>query len=133
MIAPTDESTPVRRKRLRRIIVVLAVLLAAFVVWRLGVKNSVITRARAIINGQPREDVHRLMGQPQISLSLFGTTDDYYSDMTLVELVVRGYIQEYLGFKVLSDLDKFAITVQYDSNHRVTNVRLPITADSSAP
>jgi len=124
MTEPASGSTP-DRKRSRRFLVVVALLVLAFAGWRFAMSESVADRARMVRIGQPRENVLRLMGQPQMTYGTVKSVGECYTDMTAVELTLRVLIHQYLGLNVLPDFDGKTVRFEYDSNRCVERIILP--------
>jgi hypothetical protein len=123
MTDPVQDTKPVPRKRRRWIVVGAAVLLLLIAGWWLGKGNSVIARARLIKVGQTRDEVIELMGQPQMSGTIFGQSpSEGYGDMTQVELIIRVLVDQYLGFETLNLHKAFPVEIEYDAARRVSQV-----------
>lgn len=131
MSDPVEEATPVPRKRRRWIVVGAgALLLLLIAAWWFGANTSVATRARLLRVGQSRDEVIRLMGQPQLfSTTVGGSPTEGYSDMTVIELSIRVLIEQYLWFDTLQVDQSFPVEIEYDADRRVSRVRIRESSD----
>jgi hypothetical protein len=130
MTDPGDEPTPTRGKRRRWIVLVLIVLIGAVSWLWFGPRSSVVARAALIKVGQPRDEVIRLLGTPQMSSTVVGRTPtEGYSDMSMVELSIRILIEQYLGFDSLPIENLFPVEIEYDANRRVSRVIIQTSDD----
>ncbi|QDT53743.1 hypothetical protein Pan44_17660 [Caulifigura coniformis] len=124
MTEPASGSTPYRRRG-RRFLVVAALLLVAIAGWRFATSESVSDRARTIQVGQPRADVLRLMGQPQMTYGTASMRGECYSEISSLELTVRVLIHQFLKMDVLPDIDSETVRFEYDADGRVARIFFP--------